>query len=189
MKQNSLTGLRFLITFFLITFIASSSTAQKGKIDWAKDTLSQTDALGARMTYENTIKGSGQKPTLQINLQVDKLKEIMDACNANNIYNVAVMIITLRQQDVQRYKNLNPGTTATDNEIKGSQMLVFKVPRAAFAGMTGAKINTPKNNSLMVSLLSAGLVVLDDTYADLPFGRDDIYLSFGTICPPPTSCD
>ncbi len=66
-------------------------------------------------------------------------------------------------------------------------MLVFKVPRKAFAGALGAKINI-NNNPLMLSLLGAGLVLLDAQTPGLPAG-EDLYFSFGGICPPPASCD
>jgi hypothetical protein len=131
------------------------------------------------------LRSHGNKGTERINLPVDKLKEIMDACAANNITEVSVMIITVGQNDVNHFRSHNPG--ATDDQIKGSQMLVFKVPRSAFAGKMGAKINV-SNNPLMLSLLGAGLVLLDSQTTGLPV-TGDLYFSFGGICPPPTSCD
>jgi hypothetical protein len=111
----------------------------------------------------------------------------MDACDANNITEVSVMIITIRQSDLVQARKHNLGVT--DDQLKGSQMLVFRVPRRAFTGATGAKINVSNNNGLMFSLLGAGLVLLESPYTDLPFSNDDFFFSLGSICPPPTSCD
>jgi hypothetical protein len=69
-------------------------------------------------------------------------------------------------------------------------MLVFRVPRMAFAeGAAGAKINFSKNNPLMISLLGAGLIIMDSSFDNTPFGVGDVYFSLGNICPPPMSCD
>lgn len=159
------------------------------KIDLGKDTISRTDVIGAKNTYLNSLKAFGQKATEQITLPVDKLSVIVDACKMNNISGLAVIIITLRQSDIARYRRMNPTSTATDAELKGSQMLVFKVPRQAFTGAAAAKTSLSKSNPLLISLLSAGLVLLDKPYANLSPFSGDMYFSFGTICPPPASCD
>lgn len=183
-KFNSLIVLFILMLNFTISQAQTSS-----KIDWSKDTISKSDAIGAKSTYLNTIKGSGQKnATERINLPVDKLKEIIDACAAIGVTEVSVMIISLRQSDIARYRSSNPGTTATDDQLKGSQMLVFRIPRMAMAGAMGAKINVGKN-PLMVSLLASGLVMLDAPFAGIPFASGDLFFLVGSICPPPTSCD
>jgi hypothetical protein len=176
------------LAFFIIACILFSfSSKAQNPINWSTDTVSKTDALAARSNYLNVIRGSGQKATERINLPVDKLKAIMDACAANNIYEVSVMIVTIRQQDIARYKKSHPESTATDEQLKGSQILVFRIPRRAFQGAMGAKANI-MNNAAMISMLGMGLVVLDK-----PFGKagssDDLYLSLGTVCPPPLSCD
>lgn len=194
MKLHLKAGLRLLIIFMLSTFFTFSSTAQKSKLDWANDTISKADAIGGKNTYLNTIRGSGQSATEQINLPVDKLKEIIDACAANNISNVAVMIISLRQSDIQRYRKNNPGLPSNikDSELKGRQMIVIKVPKSAFtASMSqmGAKLNSPVNSSLSASLLSAGLLQIKELYKELPFASGSYYFSFGAMCPPPASCD
>lgn len=190
MKPQLIKGLKaFLFLSVSILFFNASYAQNSNRIEWSKDTLSRDDVKGANDTYKNTIRGSGQNPTQQINLPVDKLKEILDACYSSGVSNVAVLFITLRQKDVARYKRNNPGTTAPDNEIKGSQMFVIKVPRNAFAGKAGAKINVSGNNSLPLSLLSSGLVQLKESYKELPFAAGSLYFSFGTLCPPPSSCD
>ncbi len=188
MKLSPQTSPLFLFTFFLSFCFAFDLNAQKfDKIDLSKDTISRTNAIGARNTFANSLRSGGNKATDRIKLPVDKLKEIMDACDANNITEVSVMIITIRQNDLVQARKHNLG--ATDDQLKGSQMLVFRVPRRAFTGATGAKINVSNNNGLMFSLLGAGLVLLESPYTDLPFGSDDFFFSLGSICPPPTSCD
>lgn len=190
MKQLLQAGLKTFALPFFVMFSLSLSAQKTNKIDWSRDTVSKADAIGAKNTFLNTVRASGQKnATERINLPVDKLKEIVDACAAYNVTDLVVMIVTLRQSDVEHYKKNNPGTIATDSDIKGSQMLVFRVPRQAFAGAAGAKTNLSGNNPLMISLLSAGLVRLEAAYNDTPFASGDYYFSFGSICPPPNSCD
>lgn len=194
MKLYPKTGLRFLIIILLSSIFTFSSTAQKNKLDWANDTISKADAMGGKNTYLNTIRGSGQSATEQINIPVDKLKEIIDACAANNISNVAVMIISLRQSDIERYKKNNPDITSNlkDSDLKGRQMIVIKVPRSAFAAQMsqmGTKLNSPVTSSLSASLLSAGLVQIKELYKELPFASGSYYFSFGAMCPPPAACD
>jgi len=187
-QQSNLTSKfsLFLITILLITTAAFAQNNQPSVIDWAQDTMSRANFLSARSLYVNNLRGHALQATEQINLPVDKLKAVMDACNTNNITEISVSVITIRQSDVARFRKNNPA--ATDAQLAGSQMIVFKVPRRAFGGAAGAgKINAT-NNSLMVSLLAAGLVILDQPFADLPFGTTDVYLSFGTFCPPPATC-
>jgi hypothetical protein len=187
MRQSSL--LRFRLAAFLFVFALFTISVTQGqgmkKLDFSKDTLKEADVIGARNTYLNNLRGNGKKATERINLPVDKLKEIIDACAANNITDISVMIITIGQANITHFKSHNPG--ATDDQLKGSQMLVFKVPRSAFAGALGAKINL-SSNPLMLSLLGAGLVLVDPAVTGLPFGGD-LYFSVGGICPPPASCD
>ncbi|MEO5947553.1 MAG: hypothetical protein ABIP79_12105 [Chitinophagaceae bacterium] len=194
MKLHPKAGLQFLITIMLSAIFTFSSTAQKNNLDWANDTISKGDAIGGKNSYLNTIRGSGQNATEQINLPVDKLKEIIDACAANNISTVAVMIISLRQSDIQRYKKNNPDIPSNlkDSDLKGRQMIVIKVPRSAFTApmsQKGAKSNSRVANSLSASLLSAGLVQIKELYKELPFASGSYYFSFGSMCPPPAACD
>ncbi len=174
---------------FLLLFSFTVQSQNPNGIDWSKDTISKNDAVGAKSTYLNMIKGSGQKnATERITLPVDKLKSILDACAAKNITEIAVMIVSLRQSDIVRYRKRHPESTATDEQLKGSQILVFKIPRHVFAGATSAKSNLA-GHPLMLSLLAAGLIQLDAGYSDLPAAGDALYFSLGSICPPPGSCD
>jgi len=187
MRKLSIKRHKSTIAFFFALFFLSVSQAQNtSNIDWVNDTIPKADAIGARSTYLNNLRSHGNKATELINLPVNKLKDIMDACTANNITQVSVFIITIRQSDVVHFRHYNP--SATDEELKGSQLLVFKVPRQAFPGALGAKINL-SNNPLMVSLMAAGLVLLDPRIEGLPPSTGSVYLSFGGICPPPASCD
>lgn len=190
MKQLPTLKFKSLIVLLILLLNLSVSRAQtSNKIDWDKDTISKADALGAKSTYLNTIKGSGQKnATERINLPVDKLKEIIDACAAKGVTEVSVMIVSIRQSDVAHYRKSHPESAATDDQLKGSQVLVFRIPRMAMAGAMGAKINVG-NNPLMVSLLASGLVMLDAPFAGLPASSEDLFFLMGSICPPPTSCD
>jgi hypothetical protein len=179
---------RLIITICLALFIAPEISAQTSPIDWSMDTLSKSDALGRRDTYLNTIRGSGQKATARVNMPVDKLKAIIDACAARGIPEVSFLMTVIRPQDVARYRRNHPSSTATDEQIKGSQLVIIRVKRSAFTGSTGNKSSSLSNNASMVSLLSMGLILLDQ-----PYGMDgtdeDIYFDLGLICPPPASCD
>jgi len=191
MRQPSFAGLRPVITFVIPLLLSFTLAAQNSKeIEWSKDTISRADALGAKSTYVNMIKGSGQKnATERITIPVGKLKTILDACDAKGITEISVMVISIRQSDIAHYRKNNPGSTATDDQLKGSQILVFKVPRSAFyTGAAGAKANL-SSNPLLLSLMASGLVLLDQEYADLPAGSDMLFFSIGAICPPPGSCD
>lgn len=165
----------------------SATTFAQNNIDWNKDTIPMNEALGARSTYVNTIRGSGQKATERVTLPVAKLKSIIDACASKGISEIAVYFVVLRQQDIARYRRAHPTSTATDEQLRGSQLLVFKVPRSVFQGAKSSKINL-SNNPLVISMLSLGLVLLDQPFDKLD-GTDDLYFSFGEVCPPPTSCD
>ncbi len=188
MQKLTRLELKSFILFLIALLIIPFSQAQSfHRIDPGKDTISKTDVIGARNTYLNNLRGFGKKATERINLPVDKLKEIMDACAANNITDISVIVITLRQTDLPHFRQHNP--SASDADLLGSQMLVFRIPRRAFAGAMGAKSSGSNSNPLMMSLLSSGLFLLDAPYADLPWGSDDLFFSFGGICPPPTSCD
>ncbi len=186
MSQPIPSGAYRLLFLFLFMVTASRTMAQ-GKIDWGRDTISRADATAGKLNYLNNIRGGGNpNATEQINLPVDKLKEIMDACAANNIDNISVFFIKIRQGDVAHYRQNNPA--ASDADLKGSQMLVFKIPRRAFGGQAGAGKIIPSSHPLMLSLAAAGLVQLNGRYPGLPYGTGDVYLTLGTICPPPASC-
>lgn len=187
MRQSTVKGIMPIVFIFLLTISCSGLCFAQNKIEWSKDTVAQADAIGGRSTFLNTVRGSGQKATERINLPVDKLKAVLDACAAHNITEISAMIVTVRQGDLARYRRNHPESTASDNEIKGSQLLVFKVPRSAFEGAMGAKVNL-SNSKTMISLLSMGLVRLENPYG-ITGGSGDLYFGFGSICPPPLSCD
>lgn len=185
MKLHPQMGLRLLITFLLISFITFSTSAQSSnKIDWSKDTISMADANANRNAYKNGVNG---RATEKISLPVDKLKEILDACAANGITNVDVLIGKVRPSDIAHHKNFNKN--ASDNDLLGIQILIFRVPRSAFGGNAAAQIKVAKSNPLMLSLLAVGLELIDEQKAGLPAETGDYYFSFGAICPPPLSCD
>ena len=188
MKQPS-RNCFILLPGFLFFFILSSSVYGQAydKIDFSADTISRSDANAARLNYLNNIKGGGNpNATEQITLPVDKLKAIMDACASHNISNVYVFMIKIRQADLAHFRKHNPGVS--DSDLKGSQMLVFKIPRMAFGEASGSKTKLPGSNPLLLSLAAVGLSVIDYPLGGLPFGSGDVYLSFGGICPPPASC-
>lgn len=187
MRYLSLSPSKSIIPIIFLLMVATGAEAQK--IDMSRDTVSRSDARGGRDSYLNAIRGSGQKATERINLSVSKLKEIVDACATKGITEISALIIVIRQNDVARYRRNHPETTATDAEIRGSQLIVFRVPRRAFAGASGAKVNL-STHPLMMSLAAAGLVAINAKYTDLGFdSSDDMFFDFGTICPPPASCD
>lgn len=190
MRKPPFPHLKHVLILFPVLFFFTMAQAQPAKhIDWASDTISKADAIGGKNTYVNTVRGSGQLATEKIILPVNKLKEILDACAANYITEVTVLIVTIRQSDVARMRKTNPEISATASQLKGRQMLVFRIPRAAFASASGSKATVSSNSPLMMSLLGMGLALLDASYFDLPATGDDIYFSIGTICPPPASCD
>ena len=188
MRHSSISTLKSILSFTAFLFIATTANSQGG-LDWKTDTLSSNAAKGGKDSYLNTIRGSGQKATERINLPVNKLKAVMDACASKGISEISASIVVIRPEDVARYRKNHPESTATDAQIKGSQLIVFRVPRRAFAGEMGARIKL-SNHPLMTSLAAMGLVQVQLKYSDLGFGSaDDVYLEFGTICPPPTVCD
>jgi len=188
MRYLSLSPIKSIIRIIILLIVVSGAQAQK--IDLSKDTLSRSDARGGRDSYLNALRGSGQKATERVNLSVSKLKEILDACAAKGITEISAHMVLIRQNDVARYRRNHPETTATDAEIRGSQLIVFRVPRRAFPGAaSGAKINQ-SNNPLMMSLAAVGLVNINAKYSGLGFDTsDDLFFDFGTICPPPAACD
>lgn len=192
MKKSSCFKLRFILPFFIAMLSITAGQAQgNSKIDWSKDTISKADAIGGKRTYENSLKASGQRNvTGSLIIPVDKLKEIMDACKENNITDVPVYFFSIRQSDVARYKSKHPeAASKSDDDIRGNQLLVFKIPRRAFESKLRAMKNNISTSPLMTSLLAAGLVLVDSQYVDLPANNESLYFSFGGICPPPTSCD
>ncbi len=190
MRKLTFYRIKAVILFLFILATTSYGQEQSSrKIDWSKDTISSADVKGAKDTYLNIIRGGGQKnATEQITLPVDKLKEVMDACAANNVTEVVVYIISLRQNDLARYRRMNPEFTGPDDQLKGSQTLVFKVPRSAFADVLTSKAKS-SGNPLMMSLMAAGLLIMDSPYTDLPPADKSVYLTLGKICPPPASCN
>lgn len=187
MRYLSLPPIRSIIPIIILLLVGFGADAQK--IDWSKDTVSRTDARGGRDSYLNSLRGSGQKATERVDISVGKLKEILDACASKGIAEISVLIVVIRPNDVARYRRNHPQSTATDAEIRGSQLVVFRVPRRAFAGAMGAGVNI-SNHPMMLSLASVGLVAINSKYAGLGFvGTDDLFFDFGTICPPPSSCD
>ena len=188
MRYSSFTSFKSFVV--LLVFLCMGATVQaQGGIDWKTDTISSNAAKGGKDSYLNTIRGSGQKATERINLPVNKLKAVLDACAAKGITEISASIIMIRPEDVARYRKNHPETTASDAQIRGSQLIVFRVPRRAFEGAMGAKTKL-SNHPLMTSLTAIGLIQIHLKYTDLGFGSaDDVYLEFGTICPPPTVCD
>jgi hypothetical protein len=185
MKFLSQAPVRSLFTIFLSFCITFNLHAQGfSKIDLSKDTISMADANASRTEYRNGVRG---RATEKISLPVDKLKEVLDACAAKGIEKVDVLIGKVRPGDIAHYKNFN--RDANDNDLLGIQVIILRVPRRAFAGQMGAKINLTKNNPLMLSLLTAGLALVDAEKVGLTGSGEDLYFSFGSICPPPTSCD
>ncbi len=195
MKQPSLTGLRFPVLLLPAVLFFFNSYSQNGvkttnRIDWSKDTVSANAASTASTKLRNELNSAGKKATKVISLPVDKLKEIMDACAANGVADVKVLIVSIGADDAEHYGRRNPGLSAADKkDIIGRQTVIIRVPRAAFSEASGSGKISPVNNKLMLSLLTAGLVMLDKPFAELPQRGDDIYFSIGNICPPPTSCD
>lgn len=185
MKRNSQAVLSILGAFLLSCSISVNTSAQgMSKIDFSRDTISKFNANAQRNHFINNVTG---KATPRISLPVDKLKEIMDACSANGISEVDVLIGKIRDLDINHYKKFN--ANANDAQLLGSQIIIIRVPRRAFAGKMAASINLSNSNPLMLSLLSAGLVMVDAKTVGITETGGDIYFSFGGICPPPNSCD
>ena len=167
--------------------------SQTGRnINWQMDTLSEATARGAQSKFRNDWSNAGKKTSAFITLPVAKLKDIMDACTAKGIGEVRVFIVTIRPEDLDYYARQRPGLTDSEKaDMLDRQMLVIKVPRAAFfQGGSGFKKSIPGNNPLMLSLLGSGLFLIDnpEIFGIAPFSDSFIYFSFGEICPPPSSC-
>lgn len=183
MKQLSSLKLKTFVVIAISLFSFSVSNGQSEELK--KDLINKSVADGASATFGNYLKAipaNGNKATKQVNLPVDKLKEIVDACSKYGVTNISAVFVWI-----------NTGTEkfarGSDNKQapSGYQSLVIKVPASAFPGQAAAKINST-GSPLMLSLLSAGLVLLDPAETGLP-GTGDLYFAIGTICPPPASCD
>lgn len=177
------------ITILLFgVFILSAVVQGQSNIDWSKDTISKNDATGGRDSYNMTAKKSGLKQTSKVTLPVDKLKNIIDACNAKGITEISVLITTIRSVDVARYKRNHPEVASLpDDSLKWRQLLVLQIPRYAFDTNKSSSIKVGNATSLL-SLLSMGLILIDRPVG-LPFTDGALYFDLGTICPPPAACD
>ncbi len=165
-----------------------SQINQSSRLDFKNDTISSANVSLAASKYKSDLTTAGKKATNSIRIEVDKLKEILDACAAKGIANVSFMIVSIRKEDTAQYGRRNPGLSATDrNDLVGRQQLIIRVPRSAFAASLGKAGGM--QGSLMMSLLLMGLVPLDNPLADLPPSSDDLFFSLGSICPPPSICD
>ena len=187
MKKAALISSILMLFTFSSIFDTPACAQITGKLDFSKDTIPQKEAKAANDSYQNTITGSGQRASKQVMLPVEKLKAIVDACAANNINNITVLFATIRDKDIAHYRKHNPEVTSTNSQIIGRQILIFKIPRRAFASTSGS--SQMGNSPLMTSLLLMGLYQINTAAYDLPFAEDNIYLTFGTICPPPAACD
>lgn len=176
----------FLVILILFIQFSGELKAQSNAPDMQYDTLAMRNADAAKRNYLNNIRGGGNpNATEQIGIPLDKLKYIVDACSSAGLTKLSFVIIKIRGEDLAFFKHHNPD--ASESQLLGSQMLVIKVPRRVFAGAAAAGIMNGK--PLLLNLAMAGLYTLEHHFADLPYGSGDLYLSFGTICPPPTSCD
>ncbi len=190
MRQPPLAGILtpFLLVFSVFICLESRAQSSKG-INWNTDTVAQSSATTRATRFRSDLNNAGKKATRIFTLQVDKLKEIMDACYSHNVTEVKIIVVTIRADDTAHYSRRNPGLTATERkDLIGRQAIILKVPRHAFA-VSGSGINIPNKNPLMISLITAGLIQMDKPIAGLPVAEADIYFEFGSICPPPGSCD
>ena len=194
MKLPLFSGLKYLSPLFIAIFSFFISQAQppnskSRNIDWDKDTISADATISSAIKYRTDLNNAGKKASKIVILPVDKLKDIMDACYANGVTEVKAVFVTIRSEDVENYSSRHSGMSAAEKrDVIGRQTLVLRVPRKAFLE-SGSKITIPNNNPLMLSLLAAGLVVMEVPMKDLAGSGDDIYFEFGAICPPPNSCD
>ena len=174
--------------FLLIILFGTSASVKllaQRPINWADDTLSFSSVTEASKQYKKDIKKVNFNCTEQINLSVDKLKFLIDACAASGITSVGFLMVKISGSDLAHFKKHNPN--ASEAELVGSQMLVIKIPRRAFTGAAAAGVIYPSR--LMLSMAAAGIYRLGLPLSDLPFGTGDYYFTVGNICPPPASCD
>ncbi len=180
MKQALIARLSFLTSILLL--LISSAEAQG--IDWTKDTITETAAIAGRYRLSNDLNAAGRKSTKYVEMNVSKLKEVVDACAANGITNIKFWLTSIRREDVAQYALRNPGLTeAEKNELIGRQIIVIKVPRSIFKNNIQQSSGfIPGISPLMISLMLYGFTPFDTQ------GIGDTYLSFGAICPPPDNC-
>lgn len=191
MRKSPFSGTITPFLLLLSSFIVLQSQAQSKKgIDWNTDTVSMNSASTRATKFRTDLNNSGKKATRIFILPVDKLKDIMDACYARGVTDVKVMVVSIRKEDTAHYAKRNPNLTAAErSDLIGRQAIVIRVPRQAF-GESGSGIAVPKSNPLMMSLLTAGMIQLDKhAFAELAPFAGDYYFEFGSICPPPNSCD
>jgi hypothetical protein len=173
-----------------ITLLGVTPGFAQGSISLSTDTLSESVAKSGREMFFHDMRPDPKdqdKLTKQITLPVNKLKEIMDLCAANKVPDITVFFMTIRGSDLAHFRNYNPGVP--DADLMGKQMLVIRVPRQIFTAAMGAKNNHVHDNPFLAGLLASGFVAMNYLPEGQPAASGDLYLSFGTICPPPASCD
>lgn len=195
MKQPSLYGiiLPFLLLFSNFSFsqTPTQSNMKPLSINWDSDTVSAAAAAASATKFRSDLNNAGKKATKIVTLPVDKLKDIMDACSANGVSEVKLLIVMIRAEDTAQYSKHNPGMTpAEKKDLIGRQTVILRVPRRAFEpSQSGSRLNIQGKNPLMLSLLATGMVTMDKPIGGIPYGEGDVFFGLGSICPPPTSCD
>lgn len=171
----------------MLFLLIMTGTMGYAQIDWTKDTITESAAVAARFRMNNDLNAAGRKSTQFISMNVNKLKEVVDACAAAGISDIKFWLTAIRREDVAQYALRHPNMTEPQkNDLIGRQILVIKVPRSIFRSpMQQGSGFIHGLSPLMLGLLGSGFIPLD--LKDLA-AAGDTYLSFGSICPPPDIC-
>ena len=180
--------LPFVVLICLYCTITTTIFAQPvTAIQWDRDTVSAVTARNGQQQFLDELRGVNKKTTTYVSMSTAKLKDIMDHCAAAGIDSVQFMITMIRAQDTAHYIRNNPRLTTTQKrDLIGRQMLILRVPRAAFNEESFGWLH--RGNKVLTGLLANGLILLNPVYWGLPADKDYYYFSAGTICPPPSSC-
>ena len=179
---------KFLLSIFIGTVSINIANGQitSSTIDWTIDTVAGDIARKGLAKFKSDMANANRKSSTTITMPVAKLNEVLNKLASKGIPNVTFIIATIRKEDTAHYAKHVPGLTpAYRNDLIGRQQIIIKVPKAAFETQTQSGSRIPiRTSSLMTSLLLMGLIQWENEY----YAAEDVYFTFGTICPPPAAC-
>lgn len=179
-----------LLVFCIIAVINPFSVfSQMNSSDLLSDSVAPHIAIAAHNKYKADMKAANIKSTDLITVDVNKLNAIVKACNDHNIDKVQFIIAALRPQLITQYIRLNPGLSkAARVSLSERHTVLVRIPRKAFLNGQSSSFSN-QDNSLMISLLSLGLIEVEKAVDAPVIAGDYIYLQVGSICPPPAICN
>jgi hypothetical protein len=173
----------------ILILIAASLDLPAQGLSLGRDTISVGAARGIYGSFRSNQANQGLKATQVVKFNITQLQALMERCRNAGYGEIQFVIATLRVQDIAHYLGHHPGLDdGSQKELIGRQILLVRVPRAAFGLAQQRKPAKLNDNRLMISLSAIGLTWLDKPY-NLSVETDYLYFEIGNICPPPGTCD